>query len=157
MKEYTLIFCTSLDGLFLLVEKDKPEWQKGKFNLPGGKIETGETIIECAKRELTEESGLFVDNMKEFGQILDGDSIVHCMFCTTDRLSNFELFPDKNETQSIAWHSWNSIRNDRRLIANLNIIIPLMLAGQDNWKIEDNEHSCNMEEHTIKISICRSV
>ena len=37
----------------LLVQKLRPAWQVGKYNLPGGKIEEDETIHDAAVRELT--------------------------------------------------------------------------------------------------------
>lgn len=39
----------------LLVEKQKPDWQKGRFNGVGGKIEPGETPVEAMAREFREE------------------------------------------------------------------------------------------------------
>ena len=42
----------------LLIEKKRPDWQVGRFNLPGGKIEDGETIHQAASRELMEETDL---------------------------------------------------------------------------------------------------
>jgi 8-oxo-dGTP diphosphatase len=45
----------------LLINKLKPEWQKGLLNGIGGKIENGETPIEAMNREAYEESGILVD------------------------------------------------------------------------------------------------
>ena len=44
------------DNKVLLI-KEKKDVAKGKYGLPGGKLETGETIIECAEREFNEETG----------------------------------------------------------------------------------------------------
>lgn len=42
MIEYVAGFLFSEDGEYVaLVEKQKPEWQKGKYNAIGGKIEAG--------------------------------------------------------------------------------------------------------------------
>src|SRR5918912_608319 len=45
------------DGAFLLVRHEKPG-RDSYWVLPGGRLEPGETIPECAERELLEETGL---------------------------------------------------------------------------------------------------
>jgi ADP-ribose pyrophosphatase YjhB (NUDIX family) len=45
----------------LLIHKQKPEWQKNKWNFLGGKVEKedGEMIVNCVVREFKEECNLF--------------------------------------------------------------------------------------------------
>jgi len=45
------------DGRVLLAARGKPPWE-GVFSLPGGLVETGETLGEAALRELREEVGV---------------------------------------------------------------------------------------------------
>lgn len=59
MKAYTLgfIFDPTYSKV-LLMHKNRPEWQKGKLNGVGGKIEIGEASVVCIVREVQEETGL---------------------------------------------------------------------------------------------------
>lgn len=43
----------------LLIKRDKPPAQ-GLWSVPGGKLETGESVTECCRREFQEETGLDV-------------------------------------------------------------------------------------------------
>lgn len=55
--------CVWRDGKVLLVERGKEPW-KGKWSLPGGGLEFGETVREAAQRELAEETGVKADLVK---------------------------------------------------------------------------------------------
>lgn len=50
----------------LLIERSKPPFQQ-HWALPGGFLESGETMEACAKRELQEETGLFCGDIKLVG------------------------------------------------------------------------------------------
>jgi len=62
----TLCFVTK-NGKVLLQKKSKGRFGEGKWNLPGGKVNLGETIEEAAKRELEEETGIKANELKEIG------------------------------------------------------------------------------------------
>lgn len=48
------------DNAVLLVERAR-EPHKGYWSLPGGVVETGETLVEAVRREVREETGLQVE------------------------------------------------------------------------------------------------
>jgi 8-oxo-dGTP diphosphatase len=50
-------------GQFIM-GKRKGSHGSGKWHIPGGHLEFKETLEECAKREVFEETGLIIDNIK---------------------------------------------------------------------------------------------
>lgn len=58
MKEYVVGFLFSKYEHVILIKKQKPEWQKGKWNGVGGKIEAGESPLAAMIREFKEETDI---------------------------------------------------------------------------------------------------
>ncbi len=66
-KQYVAGFLFSRDlQHVVLIEKNKPDWQAGKMNGVGGKIEPGETPEQAMRREFNEEAGVDVPDWKAF-------------------------------------------------------------------------------------------
>lgn len=141
MQAYVLILpIISSSKRTLLVEKLKPEWQKNKLNLVGGKIEVGETPSQAAIRELKEESGITVKVVVECGEIVCKDSIIYCFYTDLGR-GYFTLQPRKEEVEYVNFYDWDVIKNDTKLIPNLKVIIPLLRMRVVGWTIEDVDKS----------------
>lgn len=51
----------------VLVQDRIKSWKGWSF--PGGHLEDGESVVDCAKREIKEETGLTVENLKSCGII----------------------------------------------------------------------------------------
>lgn len=61
----------------ILIEKLKPEWQRGLFNGVGGKIEHGETPHEAMIREFKEEAGLSIPHWDQVAKVRWPGAIVY--------------------------------------------------------------------------------
>ncbi|MCM8537456.1 MAG: 8-oxo-dGTP diphosphatase [Lentisphaeraceae bacterium] len=68
--EATLVYVFKDDKCLMLhrIKKDE-DIHKNKWNGLGGKMESGESPEECAKREVLEESGLSIDSPKFAGHL----------------------------------------------------------------------------------------
>jgi 8-oxo-dGTP diphosphatase len=57
----------------VLIRKDRPEWQKGKLNGVGGKVEENESPYDAMPREFREETGIETSGWKLFSILCFGD------------------------------------------------------------------------------------
>lgn len=71
MQKYCLGFIFNEDySEVIVIEKLRPEWQKGKLNGIGGKVEEGESAYTAMIRECKEETGLDIINWKPIGRMI---------------------------------------------------------------------------------------
>ena len=101
------------DGRLLLVRRGRPP-AEGRWSVPGGRIEPGETAAEAAAREVHEETGLEVEvgpllitavigdgayRVQDFaarvvgGQLAAGDDAAEARWVDVTELSSMELSP----------------------------------------------------------------
>lgn len=135
-KRYT-ISTIFRSGCVLLVEKQKPEWQAGKLNLPGGHIEDGEEEHQAATREVKEETGLDTIFYTKMGRIIGTDWEVHIFNHICD------LYKDKPKEvtdvgEKLLWKRITSLHQSNA-IENLKIIIPMCYAQLEGWTIRENK------------------
>lgn len=57
MIHFVIGIAVSKDNI-VLIRKNRPEWQAGRINFPGGKIEINEKPEDCIVREFKEETGV---------------------------------------------------------------------------------------------------
>lgn len=81
----------------LLIRKERPEWQKGRWNGIGGKINTAELPCRAMERECLEEAGLHIlaDSWAHFCTFAGSDYAVHCFKCFSGQVELAESKTDE--------------------------------------------------------------
>ena len=107
---YHLVCCTIVrhrDGEYLLMRRDGQKTFGGMWEATaGGSALHGETPLECAARELREETGIVPDSFTELGR--DRDDAHHALFveylCLTDQDKD-SVVVQPGETTAWRWVS----------------------------------------------------
>ena len=93
------------DGTYLLMKRDYHKHFGGMWELTaGGSALKGETPLECAKRELCEETGICTFDLQEVKRIIHDERHTHYVefFCVTDCDKN-SIRLQKGETVDFRW------------------------------------------------------
>ena len=125
MKRYSFgfIFTPSFDRV-LLIHKIKPDWQNGKINGIGGKIEENESPLTCVTREVKEESNLSIPEKKwiYIANLKSNDFFTEVFACVyKEDINNAKSL----EVEQIEWFPTSKLPSN--LMNNLYWLIPLSI------------------------------
>ena len=114
----------------VLIEKQRPDWQKGKLNGIGGKVKEDESIIMAMEREFLEETGLLIpkDQWERFVKIGDNNhhgSMVHFYRAFVDTINEVKSATDERVMVLTIEGLQHCDMED--VIPNLSWLIPLAL------------------------------
>ena len=149
MKKILTLCLAARDGQILLGMK-KRGFGMGRWNGFGGKVEPGETIIDAAKREMFEESGVAIVEMEQVGihefefdskrgEILE----VHVF-----RVDTFSNEPEESEEMKPKWFRFNDLPYDQMWWDD-KIWLPKLIAGKKfagNFVFGDDEKTIISQE-----------
>jgi 8-oxo-dGTP pyrophosphatase MutT (NUDIX family) len=120
-----ILFDTDFKRVALIL-KNRPQWQEGKFNFPGGHIEEDEDPIECVIREFKEECNLitYIEDWKYIGKITNKYKyFVDIFTCLYLPLLHGEI-----KTMTDEYLVWQDLDNlPSNMISNLTWLIPFAL------------------------------
>lgn len=133
MKKYVVGFMfDDLGERVLLIRKNRPDWQAGKANGVGGKIEEGEMPIAAMTREFEEETGVktsFEDWIPfAFMHGIDYDSFEITFFRAFNTEKIFEAHTVTDETIGRFW-----LEALPAHVPNLKWLVPLALEKQAHF------------------------
>ena len=111
-----------------LVKKNRPEWQAGKLNAIGGKIEFPETPLQAMQREFQEETGVRIIAWDNFC-ILTGKDFTVFFFVSSvyqPVLSKCRTVTD----EEIVLHdvNWCNVTKPDKFISNIRWLMPMAIA-----------------------------
>ncbi len=123
----TLMFI-QVDGEVLLIEKQRGIGA-GKVNGPGGKIDPGETPLECAIRETQEELCVTATGVKKMGELFFAMSDMPDIHCHVFTATGYEGTPTSTPEAIPLWTRVDEIPY-QRMWNDDRYWLGEMLAGQ---------------------------
>jgi 8-oxo-dGTP diphosphatase len=121
----------------VLIEKNRPEWQAGKLNGVGGKVEPGESISEAMDREFEEETGVATTGWHHFASLQWEEGTVHFfrVFVTASLLDACRTTTD----EPVAHYDMHSILAPwfDYTVPNLRWLLPLAAHRHDTYDVID--------------------
>ena len=144
MQNYVVgfLFNSLLDSV-VLIEKQRPSWQKGRLNGVGGHVEPGESSLNAMKREFMEETGVEVNNWEHF-------TTLHCKDCCIDfyRAESNNIGDVKSVTdEKVFIYDVKELyyrENTDKFVSNVFWLIPLaMPSSRHDWVLTIYENNSN--------------
>ena len=118
-------------GRVALVRKNRPDWQAGRLNAIGGKVEPGETSHQAMRREFREETGLDLDGWERFVQLLVPYGAVDFYRLHVDGAVLDQVRSVTDEQIEI--HAADAI--PQPALANLSWLVPLARYTHDRYEL----------------------
>lgn len=132
-KQYVVnaIFSPDLQDI-LIIRKNRPQWQAGKFNLIGGKVEVSEDFCDAVIRETKEECGLDIssDDIRNVGIIeKKNEYLVVCYVTVTESIYEFSSMTDE-AVYRVTMEELRSLPEEKRV----NNLLSLVELGKCSLK-----------------------
>lgn len=110
----TMVMIQNPDTGEVLVQNRTGRWPG--YSFPGGKLDPGENLYDCAVREVKEETGLKISNLESCGVVhwlnLDTDNR-YIVFLYKTQSYTGELIPEFDKGQHF-WHKWDTLLDQPR-------------------------------------------
>lgn len=122
---------------------------------PGGKQDEGEAVCETAAREMLEETGLTIKNLKL--KIVGTHNHfykdkTYLVFIFTAEFEKGELI-DSNEG-NLEWHTIDELLNDKKIWADLKIYLPHIVSNSPQILFSYLKYNSNFEIIESRTDYC---
>jgi len=116
------------DGKVVVTKYNEGQPTAGYYDIPGGKIEDGETAEQAAIREMEEETGIVVKNLKHRGRfIADNPNKIFDfeVFLTAD----FEGEPQDFAENTSEWIEIEELLKKEKIFSNIMLLDKFFING----------------------------
>jgi 8-oxo-dGTP diphosphatase len=101
------------DGDRLLLGKRISAHSENSWQFPGGHLEFGETVEDCARREVAEEAGITITNIRPRGfsndVFIDADKHYVTLFVSAEYDSGEPTVMEPDKCEQWQWFSWGQL------------------------------------------------
>lgn len=127
-QEYVVGFMFSDTGKSIaLIEKNRPEWQKGLLNGIGGKVENNEFPIFAMTREFKEETGYETKPSDWINFVILNDDTYVVHFYYTKNIHVLSKLETKTDEKVSTMYLDYVLNRSKNVIPNLKWLLPLAL------------------------------
>jgi len=125
----------------VLIRKNRPEWQAGRLNGVGGKVEPGESLVDAMTREFEEETGVVISwwGRGHYAKLEWEQGVVHFFraFAPMEILVSCETTTD--EVVELHWvhQLLNPAFPCGQITPNLRWLVPLAAHRHDDYDVID--------------------
>lgn len=118
----------------VLIGKRKGSHGSGEYAWPGGHLEHMESIIECARREVKEETGMEIDNIR-FLRLMNIKSYAPKHYVDIGLIADWKSGePEVREPEKIEGWEWRDLEDlPEPLFSALPTYFESLKTGQNFW------------------------
>jgi len=141
----TLVFISNRGRFLLINQASQEKIGYERWNGVGGHVEKGENPLEAAKREVYEETGLIISNLKlKYISLVEGDENTGvCLFIFQGYSNNLKLL--KSNEGKINWFSIPEL-NNLKTMADVPQLIELINKSVDDSSVNILIYSSSKNE-----------
>ena len=131
--DFAIVVAITLDNKIVMVRQWRYAKERESLELPAGSIDKDEDVLDCAKRELQEETGYTSEDWQELKSYEVGLSVMKAtghIFLAKDAVLSGETHQDDTETITVETFTYEEIMNqvDQGIIIDEKSLLSLLLV-----------------------------
>ena len=136
------------DNEVVVTKYKKGNKKEGDYDIPGGKIEEGESPKQTAIREMKEETGIEIQNLKYKG-IMTIEYLDRLFIFDTFITKEYEGEPQEFEENTSEWIDIDELLKKEKILSNIILLDKFLIKGLIDDNLNFNLHIKVDEQENI--------